>query len=215
MRASDSDFDQVSDREDESSSCESEVASEIEPVDFASLLPTTTPPVTKKVTRPTFYSDRREVGQPRGRVIPNPKRAKSVNDGTPRARPRLSEPEVLSRAAADTSETSAVLSALGELTSTLNKVVKRLDKTEHRIQSMEEKIVSTSSASDSRCNAVKKVPVIVRVSCSSTVLYVWDSRGGDELCWSKFCTMVLSSQCIVIQSTYHFAHIRLHRLQMY
>ena len=153
-----SDSDQVSDREDESSSNESE-----EELERGPLLAKTTPPPAKKVVRPLFFSDRREVGQPRGCVLPNPKRAKSVNSETPRARPRLSEPY---NRIADTGESSAVLSALGELTSTLNKVVKRLEKTEHRIQSMEEKIESSSSASDSRCKAVKKVPVIVRVSCS-------------------------------------------------
>lgn len=148
--------DEHGDREDDSSSCESEV-------EHGPPLPRTPPPAKKSVTRPRpiFYSDRREAWQPRSRVLPNPKRPKSGNSGTPKALPKRNES---SSRSTNTGESSAVLTALGELTSTLNKVVKRLEKTEHRIQSMEEKMESTcSSASDSRCK-VKKVPVIVRVS---------------------------------------------------
>ena len=67
----------------------------------------------------------------------------------------------------DGGSSSAVLSALSELTTTLNKVVKRLDKTESRIQSMEEKIDTatvSSSTSDCKQKSHRVVPVVVRVS---------------------------------------------------
>ena len=83
-----------------------------------------------------------------------------------------------------TGSSSAVISALGELTTTLNKVVKCLEKTESRIQSMEEKMDSTtlsSSASDSRRKTSRKVPVVVRVSTEKRILRQYLSYGRQEL----------------------------------
>ena len=144
-----------SDLEDEGSS--DDLESEVERTDLTSrrqrhqqLVPFYTPTSTRSGNQEAvFYQIRNDLSQ---FVVKLQEHGRSVN---------------LKFQAALTTE-SDVLSALGELTSTLNMVVKRLEKTEHRIQSMDEKIESTSSASDSAgLKAVKKVPVIVRVSnCS-------------------------------------------------
>lgn len=128
-------------------------------------VPKTVPLISKKAPRSFVHSERR-LGE---RLSRDPydrarkEQTKSIKE-TPPGRPKSNE---LVRSPSDGSqESSAVLSALSELTSTLNKVVKRLEKTECRIQSMEDKMDSTvsSSASDSRRKSIRKVPVIVRVS---------------------------------------------------
>lgn len=131
-------------------------------------VPKTVPLVSKKAPRSFVHSERR-LGE-RLRRDPYDKenfsrkeQSRSNIKETP-TRPKSSE---LVRSRSDGGQdSSAVLSALGELTSTLNKVVKRLEKTECRIQSMEDKMDSTlsSSASDTRRKSIRKVPVIVRVS---------------------------------------------------
>ena len=150
-----------SDPEYESSASDSDSEIDREPILASS--PKTAPPASRKMIRP-FLSERRagvRPSKPSRPVLPYTKRTKSVLNETPRRKDvsnRFSSSHV-------SGESSAVLSALGELTSTLNKVVKRLEKTEHRIQSMEEKVESSlSSASDSHSKTVRKVPVIVRVS---------------------------------------------------
>ena len=173
--------DVFSNAEYETSSSTSE--SEVERGPIGSSTPKTAPPVAKKVSRPLFRSENRaesnrpgirqsqELPVPYDRDdLPSKKRARH----TPTGRPKSNEITRRLPSSGATDDSSAVLSALGELTSTLNKVVKRLEKTEHRIQSMEEKMDSSisSSASDSRRKTGRKVPVIVRVSVYSNLTHV-------------------------------------------
>ena len=72
------------------------------------------------------------------------------------------------------SSSTELLSALGELNNTVNKLVQRMEKQEMRLESMEEKLDSTSlssSASESRAKVTRKVPVVVRVRVSASVVH--------------------------------------------
>lgn len=96
-------------------------------------VPKTVPLISKKAPRSLAHSERclgeRINRDPYDRA--RKEQARSIKEAPP-VRPKSNE--VVRSTSDGSQESSAVLSALSELTSTLNKVVKRLEKTECRIQ---------------------------------------------------------------------------------